>query len=84
MLGYINTNTWKSFYFKFNGVLATIDPFIETKIQDALQMTIKRHTSVINTNILWTLGRVNRNIVLNFEKILREGYLDKLIAKSKI
>ena len=61
---------------------ASVDPFTETKIQDALQQTIKGRTSIIIAHRLWTVRHVDRIIVLDHGKIVEEGNHDKLIAKG--
>jgi len=61
---------------------ASVDPFTETRIQDALEKTIKGRTSIIIAHRLWTVRHVDRIIVLDHGKIVEEGNHDKLIAKG--
>jgi len=58
---------------------ASIDPFTETKIQDALEKTIENRTSIIIAHRLWTVRHVNRIIVLDHGKIVEEGNHDELM-----
>jgi len=61
---------------------ASVDPFTETRIQDALQQTIKGRTSIIIAHRLWTVRHVDRIIVIDHGKIVEEGNHDVLIAKG--
>jgi len=61
---------------------ASVDPFTETKIQDALQKTIEGRTSIIIAHRLWTVRHVDRIIVLDQGKIVEEGNHDNLMAKG--
>ncbi|MFX1237361.1 MAG: ABC transporter ATP-binding protein [Promethearchaeota archaeon] len=61
---------------------ASIDPFTETKIQDALEKTIQGRTSIIIAHRLWTVRHVNRIIVLDHGKIVEEGNHNELMAKK--
>ncbi|MHA1988196.1 MAG: ATP-binding cassette domain-containing protein, partial [Promethearchaeota archaeon] len=60
---------------------ASVDPFTETRIQDALQKTIEGRTSIIIAHRLWTVRHVDRIIVLDQGKIVEEGNHDDLMAK---
>ncbi|MHA1350859.1 MAG: ABC transporter ATP-binding protein, partial [Promethearchaeota archaeon] len=48
---------------------ASVDPFTETQIQDALEKTIKGRSSIIIAHRLWTVRRVDKIIVLDHGKI---------------
>ncbi len=61
---------------------ASIDPFTETLIQDALEKTIKDRTSIIIAHRLWTVRRVDRIIVLDHGKIVEEGNHDVLMKNG--
>jgi ATP-binding cassette subfamily B protein len=61
---------------------ASVDPFTETRIQDALEKTIQNRTSIIIAHRLWTVRRVNRIIVLDHGKIVEEGTHDDLMARG--
>ncbi|MHA2035161.1 MAG: ABC transporter ATP-binding protein [Promethearchaeota archaeon] len=61
---------------------ASVDPFTETRIQEALQKTIEGRTSIIIAHRLWTVRHVDRIIVLDQGKIVEEGNHDYLMAKG--
>ncbi|MHA1461415.1 MAG: ATP-binding cassette domain-containing protein, partial [Promethearchaeota archaeon] len=61
---------------------ASVDPFTETKIQDALEKTIEGRTSIIIAHRLWTVRRVDRIIVLDHGKIVEEGNHDVLMKRG--
>jgi ATP-binding cassette subfamily B protein len=61
---------------------ASVDPFTETRIQDALQKTIEGRTSIIIAHRLWTVRHVDRIIVLDHGKIVEEGNHNELMSKG--
>ena len=61
---------------------ASVDPFTETKIQEALEKTIKGRTSIIIAHRLWTVRHVDRIIVLDHGKIVEEGNHEELMKKG--
>jgi len=63
---------------------ASIDPFTETRIQDALEKILQNRTSIIIAHRLWTVRKANRIIVLDHGTIVEEGNHDALMAKGGI
>ena len=61
---------------------ASVDPFTETKIQDALEKTIEGRTSIIIAHRLWTVRHVDRIVVLDHGKIVEEGNHDELMKRG--
>ena len=61
---------------------ASIDPFTETKIQEALEKVIKNRTSIIIAHRLSTIRHVDRIVVLKKGKIVEEGNHQFLMNKG--
>jgi ABC-type multidrug transport system fused ATPase/permease subunit len=61
---------------------ASVDPFTETQIQDALEKTIKGRSSIIIAHRLWTVRKVDRIIVLDHGKIVEEGNHEELMKRG--
>jgi ATP-binding cassette subfamily B protein len=61
---------------------ASVDPFTETRIQDALEKTMEGRTSIIIAHRLWTVRHVDRIIVLTKGKIIEEGNHKELMARK--
>jgi ATP-binding cassette subfamily B protein len=63
---------------------ASVDPFTETRIQDALEKVFQNRTSIIIAHRLWTVRKADRIIVLDRGKIVEEGNHEALMAKGGI
>ena len=63
---------------------ASVDPFTETRIQEALQKTIEGRTSIIIAHRLWTVRHVQRIIVLDHGKIVEVGSHNELMTKGGV
>ena len=61
---------------------ASVDPFTETQIQDALEKTIEGRSSIIIAHRLWTVRRVDRIIVLDHGKVVEEGNHEELMKRG--
>lgn len=70
--------------FVLDEATASVDPFTETRIQDALEKVMEGRTSIIIAHRLWTVRRVDRIVVLDDGKIVEEGNHDQLMAKCGV
>ncbi len=61
---------------------ASIDPFTEQQIQQALNLILSHSTSILIAHRLSTVKSADRIIVLDHGKILEEGTHDQLLATS--
>lgn len=52
---------------------ASVDPFTETRIQEAIERIMQNRTSIIIAHRLWTVRHVDRIIVFDHGKIVEEG-----------
>src|SRR5271157_22976 len=68
--------------FLLDEATASVDPFTETQIQDALESTMHGRTAIIIAHRLWTVRKVDRIIVLDHGKIVEQGSHDELMAQS--
>jgi ATP-binding cassette subfamily B protein len=61
---------------------ASIDPFTETQIQEALDLILKRSTSILIAHRLSTVRSADRIIVLREGRIIEEGSHDSLMRQG--
>lgn len=61
---------------------ASIDPFTETQIQQAMDLILARSTSILIAHRLSTVHSADRIIVLDHGKIIEEGNHDALMARG--
>ena len=61
---------------------ASIDPFTEWQIQQALDLILKKSTSILIAHRLSTIKAADRIIVLEDGGIIEEGNHDDLLAKN--
>ncbi len=61
---------------------ASVDPFTETRIQEALEKLISHRTSIIIAHRLWTVQQVDRIIVLDQGRIIEQGNHAQLMAEG--
>jgi len=63
---------------------ASVDPFTETRIQDALEKVFQNRTSIVIAHRLWTVRKADRIIVLDHGKIIEEGNHNQLMASGGV
>jgi ATP-binding cassette subfamily B protein len=68
--------------FLLDEATASVDPFTETRIQDALESTMRGRTTIIIAHRLWTVRKVDRIIVLDHGHIVEQGSHDELMAQG--
>ena len=61
---------------------ASIDPFTETQIQEALDLILSQSTSILIAHRLSTVRSADRIIVLRNGKIIEQGNHDQLMAQG--
>lgn len=61
---------------------ASVDPFTEKQIQDALNLILSESTSILIAHRLSTVKAVDRIIVLDHGRIIEEGNHETLMAKG--
>lgn len=66
--------------FMLDEATASIDPFTERQIQQALEMVLSQSTSILIAHRLSTVKAADRIIVLDHGKIIEEGSHEKLMT----
>ncbi|MHA2475325.1 MAG: ABC transporter ATP-binding protein, partial [Promethearchaeota archaeon] len=61
---------------------ASVDPFTETKIQEAMEKAMEGRTTIVIAHRLVTVRHVDRIIVLDDGKIMEEGNHKELMKKG--
>ncbi|MEO6063885.1 MAG: ABC transporter ATP-binding protein, partial [Thermoflexales bacterium] len=61
---------------------ASVDPFTESQIQEALALLLKQSTSILIAHRLSTVRAVDRIIVLDKGRIIQQGNHDSLMAQG--
>jgi ATP-binding cassette subfamily B protein len=61
---------------------ASVDPFTESQIQDALDLILERSTSIMIAHRLSTIRSVDRILVLQKGRIIEQGSHKKLMQQG--
>lgn len=61
---------------------ASVDPFTETQIQEAMERVMKGRTTIVIAHRLVTVRHVDRIIVLDHGRIVEEGNHEQLIKRN--
>jgi ATP-binding cassette subfamily B protein len=61
---------------------ASVDPFTESQIQDAMDLILKRTTSILIAHRLSTVRAVDRIIVLDHGTVIEQGNHAALMARG--
>ena len=62
---------------------ASVDPFTETQIQEALDLILANRTSIVIAHRLSTVKACDRILVLDHGRIIEEGSHEALMAHGK-
>ncbi len=66
--------------FIFDEATASIDPFTESQIQEALDLIMQNTTAIVIAHRLSTIRNVDRIVVLSQGEMIEEGSHDELVA----